>query len=171
MTGRCAAERLINTLDRITRIDFNHIPNEVDGSKWYFRNNPSLLTMEEQLKRKSLLEKNADGAWRFTPETVNTIGNLYASVSHLSVVEGVIEYELETKLKSHLPAWTSEELLMFTKGQWLGFLFYFLCGNSCFKSLVRYLTTLYIRAIVKESLNFKDKDHYKATLPFGQVLN
>ena len=37
MTGRQAAERLINTLDRITKIDFNHIPADVNGSKWYFR--------------------------------------------------------------------------------------------------------------------------------------
>ncbi len=168
MTGRQAAERLINTLDRITRIDFNHIPNEVDGSKWYFRKQSIATDDGGTIEAEIAIEKNADGAWRFTPETVNTIGNLYASVSHLNVVDGVVEYKnWRTKLKSHLPAWTSEELLMFTKGQWLGFLFIF-CVGILALSLVRYLTTLYIRALVKkESLNFKDKDHYKATLPFG----
>ncbi len=167
MTGRQAAERLINTLDRITKIDFNHIPDDPNGSKWYFRKQ-SISSGDQTIEAEIAIEKNADGAWRFTPETVNTIGDLYASVSHLSVVEGVVEYKnWKTRLKSHLPAWASDEVLMFTKGQWLGFLFIFSVGILAL-SLVRYLATLYIRALVKkESLNFKEKDHYKATLPFG----
>lgn len=167
MTGRQAAERLINTLDRITKIDFNHIPDDPNGTKWYFRKQ-SLASGSSTIEAEIAIEKNADGAWRFTPETVNTIGDLYASVSHLSVVEGVVEYKnWRTRLKAYLPAWASEDLLMFTKGQWLGFLFIFSLGILAL-SLVRYLTTLYIHALVrKESLNFKEKDHYKATLPFG----
>lgn len=167
MTGRQAAEKLINTLDRITKIDFNHIPDDPNGSKWYFRKQ-SLTEGDKIIEAEIAIEKNADGAWRFTPETVSTIGNLYTSISHLGVVEGVVEYKnWKTRLKGHLPAWTSEELLMFTKGQWLGFLFIFSVGILAL-SLIRYLTTLYIRALVKkESLNFKEKDHYKATLPFG----
>lgn len=168
MTGKQAAERLVNTLDRITRVDFNHIPNETDGTKWYFRKQSISTQDGNTIEAEIAIEKNADGAWRFTPETVASIGALYASVSHLNVVDGVVEYtNWKTKLKNRLPAWTNEELLMFTKGQWLGFLFIF-CVGILALSLVRYLTTLYIRALVKkESLNFKEKDHYKATLPFG----
>lgn len=167
MTGRQAAERLINTLDRITKIDFDHIPDDVNGPKWYFRKQ-SISNGDVTIEAEIAIEKNADGAWRFTPETVSTIGNLYATVSHLNVVDGVVEYKnWKTRLKRHLPTWASEELLMFTKGQWLGFLFIFSVGILAL-SLVRYLTTLYIRALVKkESLNFKEKDHYKSTLPFG----
>lgn len=167
MTGRQAAERLINTLDRITKVNFNHIPDDPNGSKWYFRKQ-SITADNQVIEAEIAIEKNADGAWRFTPETVNTIGDLYASVSHLSVVEGVVEYKnWKTRLKSYLPAWASDEVLMFTKGQWLGFLFIFSVGILAL-SLIRYLSTLYIRALVKkESLNFKEKDQYKATLPFG----
>jgi MscS family membrane protein len=167
VTGRQVAERLINTLDRITKIDFNHIPDDTNGTKWYFRKQ-TINEGDDAVEAEIAIEKNADGAWRFSPETVKTIGDLYSSVSHLSVVEGVVEYKnWRTRLKSHLPAWASEEFLMFTKGQWLGFIFIFSVGILAL-SLVRYLTTLYIRALVKkESLNFKEKDHYKATLPFG----
>ena len=35
-------------------------------------------------------------------------------------------------------------------------------------SFARLITTKYIHdLVVKESLNFKEKDHYKSTLPFG----
>ena len=168
MTGRQAAERLINTLDRITRVDFNHIPNDANGSKWYFRKQAITTESGGVIEAEIAIEKNADGAWRFSPETVNTIGSLYTSLSHLDVVEGVVEYKnWKTKLKSYLPEWMSDDLLIFTKGQWLGFLFIFSVGILAL-SLVRYLGTLYIRAMVrKESLSFKNKDHYKATLPFG----
>lgn len=168
MTGRQAAERLINTLDRITKVDFSHIPNDVNGSKWYFRKQTITTENTGTIEAEIAIEKNIDGAWRFTPETVDTIGSLYSSLSHLNVVEGVVEYKnWKTNLKKYLPEWTNEELLMFTKGQWLGFLFIFCIGIIAL-SLVRYLTNLYISILVKkESLNFKVKDQYKATLPFG----
>lgn len=167
MTGRLAAERLINTLDRITRIDYRHIPNNPNGQKWYFRKQ-TIREEDGVVEAEIAIEKNADGAWRFTPETVDTLGVLYNSVSHLPVVSGVIEYKnWRTKLKARLPAWVSDDFLMFTKGQWLAFFIIFVVGILVM-SLVRYLTTLYIRDMVrKEALNFKEKDHYKSTLSFG----
>ncbi|MBY0413550.1 MAG: mechanosensitive ion channel family protein [Bdellovibrionales bacterium] len=167
MTGRLAAERLVNTLDRITKIDFTHIPDNPNGQKWYFRKQ-TLREGDQSIEAEIAIEKNADGAWRFTPETVDSLGALYNSVAHLKVVDGVIEYKnWKTRLKAYMPAWTADEFLMFTKGQWLGFLFIFVVALTAL-SLVRFLTTLYIHDLVKkESLNFKEKDHYKSTLPFG----
>jgi MscS family membrane protein len=167
MTGRLAAERLINTLDRITKVDYRHIPNNPNAQKWYYRKQ-TIKDGNEVIEAEIAIEKNADGAWRFTPETVNTLGALYNSVAHLPVVDGVIEYKnWRTRLKSHLPAWAADDAFLFTKGQWLAFLIIFILGILVL-SLVRFLTTLYIRDLVKkESLNFKEKDHYKSTLSFG----
>ena len=165
--GRQAAERLINTLDRITKVNIENIPTSPDGDKWYFRKQ-SINRGNETIEAEIALEKNADGAWRFTSETVATIGELYASVAHLPVVDGVMEYKnWKTKLRAYLPAWAGEEFLMFTKGQWLGFLVIFVVGILAL-SLVRFLTAIYIRDMVKkESLNFKEEELYKSTLPFG----
>ncbi|MBC7712547.1 MAG: mechanosensitive ion channel family protein [Rhizobacter sp.] len=167
MVGRQAAERLINTLDRITKVDLSHIPSEHNGGKWYFRKQ-AIVDGDKTIAAEIAIEKNADGAWRFSPETVNTIGALYTSVSHLKVVDGVVEYKnWKTRLKTHMPEWTSEEFLMFSKGQWLGFLIIFILSILAM-SLMRFLTTIYIHDLVKkESLDFKEKDHYKSTLPFG----
>lgn len=168
-TGRKAAEKLINTLDRITRIDISHIPSDPNGSKWYFRKQ-TIAQDDQVIEAEIAIEKNADGAWRFTPETVNSIGALYDSVAHLPDVAGIVEYKnWKTRLKEHLPEWTNEEFLMFTKGQWLGFLAIFTVALLAL-SLVRFVTTLYIRDLVKkESLNFKEKDQYKSTLSFGML--
>lgn len=165
--GRQVAEKLINTIDRITKVNIEHIPSNPDGGKWYFRKQ-SLGEGEKIVEAEIALEKNIDGAWRFTPETVSTIGALYASVAHLPVVDGVVEYKnWKTKLRAYLPTWANEEFLMFTKGQWLGFFIIFIVGLIAL-SFVRALTTIYIRDLVKkESLDFKEKDHYKSTLPFG----
>jgi MscS family membrane protein len=167
MTGRMTAERLVNTLDRIAKIDYTHIPKNSAGSTWYFRKQ-TIPVGDTTVEAEIAIGKDADGAWRFTPETVSTIETLYDSVSHLEVVSGVVEYKnWKTRLKSHMPEWTSEEFLMFTRGQWLGFLLIFIFAIIAL-SLMRFLTTLYIRDLVrKEQLNFKEKEHYKATLPFG----
>lgn len=167
MTGRQAAERLINTLDRITKINLSHIPNTPDGSKWYFRKQ-SIVEGDKNIEAEIAIEKNADGAWRFSPETVFTIGDLYSTVSHLKVVDGVVEYKnWKTRLKSYMPTWTSDDFLFFTKGQWIGFLVIFVISILAL-SLFRFLATIYIHDLVKkESLDFKEKDHYKSTLPFG----
>jgi MscS family membrane protein len=167
MVGRQAAEKLINTLDRITKVDYSHIPNEHNGDKWYYRKQ-AITEGGKTIEAEIAIEKNADGAWRFSPETVYTIGALYNSVEHLKVVDGVVEYKnWKTNFKKHMPEWTSEEFLMFSKGQWLGFLFIFLLSILAL-SLMRFLTTIYIHNLVKkEGLDFKETDHYKSTLPFG----
>lgn len=166
-TGRRVAEKLINTIDRITKIDFSNIPTDPSGSKWYFRKQ-SIANGDRTVEAEIAIEKSADGAWRFTPETVETIPVLYESVAHLHVVAGVVEYKnWKTKLKDSLPEWTNEEFLMFTKGQWLGF-FAIFCIGIVALSLVRFVTMTYIRALIKkESLDFPEKDIYKSTLSFG----
>ena len=165
--GRQAAEKLINTLDRIAKIDLESVPVSINGPKWYFRKQ-SINDGDKNVETEIAIEKNADGAWRFSPETVRTIALLSATVSHLPVVSGVEEYSnWKTKIKSLLPPWTAEYLFIFTKAQWLGFIVIFITAILAM-SVMRFFATLYIHDLVKkESLNFKVKDHYKSTLPFG----
>lgn len=169
MTGKKVAEWLINTIDRMAKVDFTNIPTEPDSDKWYFRKQ-TIEAGNEILEVEIALTKGSDGAWRFSPETVKTIEKLYSTVSHLKVVDGVVEYKnWRTKLKSLFPIrnFGEEEFFLLTKGQWLGFLIIFTLGIIAL-SFVRFVSTIYIRKIVrKESLNFKEEDHYKLTLPFG----
>ncbi len=166
--GRQAAEKLINSLDRISKIDLNSVPAMSSGPKWYFRKQTLKDGDNNSIAAEIAIEKNIDGAWRFSSETVSSIGLLSLSLAHLPVVTGVVEYSnWRTKIKGLLPVWTSEHFLIFTKAQWIGFIFIFILAILSM-SLVRLLSTLYIHDLVKkESLNFKEKDHFKSTLPFG----
>lgn len=167
MVGKQVSEYLINTLDRIAKVDYSLIPTQPEGDKWYFAKE-SITEDNRNFNVEIAIEKNADGAWRFSQETVSSIEKFYASVANLKVVEGVVEYKnWRTRFKSYMPDWTSEELLMFTKGQWLGFIFIFGLAMMAL-SIVRFLSTAYIARIIKrESLDFKEKNQYKSTLPFG----
>jgi MscS family membrane protein len=165
--GRRSAERLINTIDRIAKINLENIPQYSSGSKWYFRKQV-IESGEQKIDAEIAIEKNADGAWRFSIRTVETIDALYSTMAHLPVVTGVIEYKnWRTRFKSKMPKWMGEETFLFTKGQWVGFIVIFIIGILAL-SFVRLITTKYIHDLVKkESLNFKEKDHFKSTLPFG----
>ena len=167
ITGKITAERLINTLDRIAKISYAHIPTYETGPKWVFRK--QTVTVGDKVYDVEIsIGKTAENVWRFTPETINTIGNFYSSVSQLKVVEGVTEYRnWKTRFKERMPFWTSEEIFILKKGQWLG-LFGLLGAAFIFFGIVRFIATTYLRFKVnQESLDLTDKDQFKSTLPFG----
>ena len=167
LTGKITAERLINTIDRIAKINTAHIPNYEAGAKWYFRK--QTVTVGENIYDVEIaIAKSADGLWRFSPETVNTIENFYSSVAQMKVVDGVIEYRnWRSRIKERMPTWTSEEFLMFKKGQWLGLFALMIFSLGAF-TLVRFVATTYLRYKVNHRfLDFVEKEQFHSTRPFG----
>ena len=167
LTGKITVERLINTLDRIAKINYTHIPNYENGPKWYFRK--ETVTVGDNIYDVEIaLAKSSDGLWRFSPETVSSIENYYSSVANLKVVDGVVEYQnWRTRFKDRMPTWTSEEFLMFKKGQWIGLIVLMIFSLGAF-TFVRFLTTTYLRYKVNhKSLDFAEKDQFRSTRPFG----
>jgi MscS family membrane protein len=167
VTGRITAERLINTLDRIAKINVAHISNYENGPKWFFRK--QTVTIGDNVYDVEIaIAKTPDGIWKFSPETVATIENFYSSVSHFKVVEGVTEYRnWRSRIKEHMPAWTSDEFLIFKKGQWIGLIALVFVSFVAF-AIVRFLATFYLRYKVNhKSLDFDEADQFKSTMPFG----
>lgn len=167
ITGKITSERLINTIDRIAKINFDLIPTYEEGPKWYFRKQ-SVAIGDRVFDVEISLGKTVNGVWRFTPETVSSIDHFYSSVASLKVVDGVTDYQSwRSQLKNKMPAWTSEEFLTLKKGQWLGMIMLFLSA-LIFLVLVRYLLTLYLSHKVNQKvLAFISVDPFKSTLPFG----
>lgn len=157
--GRLAAENIINTIDRIAKVDLENIPNYENGPIWYFRkqsinNKNKIYDVEIALYKTNI-------GWQFTPNTVNTIEDYYRSVEKLDVVHGVTELKTwKSHLKEKFPTWTGESLLFLKNGQWLGLFLIFVFGSLLYY-LVRFGTSIYSRN------NVIAKDRYKATLPFG----
>ena len=169
VTGRITAERLINTLDRITHITYATIPSSENGPTWFLRK--QAVTIGDDVHEVEIaIGKTSNGDWKFTPETVSSIENFYSSVSHLQVLHGNTEYSnWRIRFKSRMPMWTAEEFLMFKKGQWLGLICVFVVSLLAF-TFVRFVITFYIRFKVKDrALDMADNEQFKSTLPFGYL--
>lgn len=167
LTGKITIERLINTIDRIAKVNLAHVPNYETRPKWYFRKQ-TVSVGNNVYDVEIAIGKSEDGVWRFTPETVSTIENFYSSVSKQPVLSGVTEYRnWRTRFKDRMPDWTSEEVLMLKKGQWLGLLALLFISFSFF-AIARFIITLYLRFKVRDRfLEIDEKERFKSTLPFG----
>ncbi len=169
LTGKITAERLINTIDRIAKINYSHIPTYADGPKWFFRK--QTVTVGSDVHDVEIaIRKAADGNWKFSPETVESIENFYTAVSHQKVVHGVSEYRnWKTSFKEKMPAWTAEEFLMFKKGQWLGLIAILILSVTLF-GVVRSVITAVIRFKVRNrSMEMNSDDQYASTQAFGYL--
>jgi len=167
LAGRITVERLVNTIDRLAKINFTQIPSYLDGPKWFFRK--QTVTIGENVYDVEIaLARTSDGSWKFSPETVKSIENFYSSVAHLKVVEGVTQYHnWRTRFKDKMPAWTAEEFFVFKKGQWISLIILLLLSISIF-ALIRLVATAYLSFKVKQrSLDLQEDNQFKSTLPFG----
>jgi MscS family membrane protein len=167
ITGKLSAERLINTLDRIAKINFSRIPDYESGPKWYFRK--QTVTVDNDVHDVEIaIGKAVDGNWKFSPETIDTIETFYTSVAHQKVIHGITEYSnWKSRFKEKMPNWTSEEFLMFKKGQWIGLIAILLLSIGLF-ALVRFIITGVIRLKVRSrSLEMSEGEQYPSTMPFG----
>ena len=63
---------LINSLDRIERVDVQTIPKQTSSPKWTYKNEV-ILTDSGYQKIEIALFKSKDGRWLFTPQTVESI--------------------------------------------------------------------------------------------------
>ena len=157
--GKLAAENIINTIDRIAKVDLENIPNYQSGPIWYFRKQ----TINNKTKIYDVeiaLYKTKEG-WKFTPNTINTIEDYFRSVEKLDVVHGVTELRTwKNHFKEKFPSWTGESIFLIKNGQWLGLSLIFLLGSLIYY-IIRFGTSVYSRN------NVETKDRYKATLPFG----
>ncbi len=167
LTGRITAERLVNTIDRLAKINFSHIPSYEEGPKWIFRK--QTVTLGENLYDVEIaLNRTSDGVWKFSPETIKSVENFYSSIAHLKVVDGVTEYHnWRSRFKDKMPAWTAEEFLVLKKGQWISLIVLLFLSISIF-ALIRLIATAYLSFKVSQrSLDLQEDSQFKSTLPFG----
>jgi MscS family membrane protein len=155
LVGKISAERLINTLDRLSKINFYAIPNNENGSKWTFKKETVSLN-DKNLEVEISINRATDGNWRFTPETILSIENFYTSVAHLKVVDGVDELKnWRISLKERMPTWMSSEYFLFKNGQWVALLLLFVIGM---------FSVFIAQTLIK---NYFSEQAIKSTLPFG----
>jgi MscS family membrane protein len=158
LVGKMSAERLVNTIDRIGKIDYSVIPNYEVGAKWYFRKQ-TLLLNGKNVEVEIALNRTSDGSWKFSPETILSIENFYSSVSHLKVVDGVDELtNWQSKIKDRMPLWMGQEYFLIKNGQWISLLVLL---------ILSFILFVIVRAVIKHYYKQQTK---KSTFPFGLLI-
>ncbi len=159
--GRIVAERLINTMDRIHKVDIDSVPNYTESPAWYFRKQS--ITVKNKIVDVEIgIAKDSTGNFLFTKETVKSIEDFYFSVRNMPVVNGVITYKSSflNTYKGMLPLWTQNKIFLFDNWQWIA-LFVLIIISFLGMYLVRLLALIYARRFLEE------QRLYRSTKAFG----
>jgi len=135
--GRELASQLKTVLDRVERIDLETVPDTASGPPWR-------LPVHDL--GDIVLAADARGDWRFTPETVAAVPELYRQSRTWKLVEGVREapQTIGMWLRSRLPDSVQGSGFLLETWQWLGLFLLVLIGIA----LERVVALLLRRAVV-----------------------
>ena len=105
-SGELAAKNLINTLDRIEKVDVLKIPKKLTAKKWLYKKE-ILNTPDGQDELEiSIVNYGDQKGWLFSKETVEKISLYYGAVKNKKVVSGVKELkDWKAPIKKLMPNW------------------------------------------------------------------
>jgi len=167
-SGSLVAEHIINTIDRIERINIKKIPTKLKKSIWVYKKRSISLDGKDYEVEISI-EKNTKGKWLFSKQTVETIEYFYRSLKDQSVVKGVKELtSWKTPIKNLMPEWSGHQSFLILNGQWLG-IFLILFIGLIIERVARYYLGKLTQAILNkyEVSTFTKTHQKKLTFPFG----
>ena len=154
-SGKKIAQDLIQVFDRIEKIDYSKIPEKVKGDIWIYKKinvnvKDKVYPVEISIGLiKETKDKKEITSWKFTKNTVETIGHYWESLKKKKVVSGVLELKgQKDKIKLLMPAWTADKSFILLNGQWLGlvailflgWLLAFIINFNVKNVIVRFLT-------------------------------
>lgn len=124
--GRVTAIKLINTIDRLEKINYQNIPLNPKQEKWIYKKLNVNLHDEVIPVEISMIKvvKEDKTQWKFSPLTVETIGYYYQSLSNKDVVTGVNKLEtFSERYRRTLPEWTKKGRFLLQTWQWITLIF------------------------------------------------
>ena len=155
VSGQQLARQLLNVMDKIEVVTLVEIPSRNDGPPyaWYTSKNGNIVIARiEQAKAEDDVWPHSPvkGEWRFTPQTLKTIGALYREledkqiVSELRQAGKTEELGLGLRLQRLMPQWS--RLKFFTIQLWqYAALVLLLPLGSLVRRLSAYIATLLLR--------------------------
>lgn len=158
---------LINTLDRIERVNVQKIPRKPDQKKWVYKKE-TILTDSGYKDVEISIHKIESGKWLFTPKTVQTIPFYERYVKDKKVVQGVVALKTwKDKIKERMPEWTGKRSFLLLNGQWLG-LFALIFLAFSIEKIIRFLVmNLFRKTLKKKKIHLSEKTEKKFTLPLA----
>ena len=121
-SGRIAAQKLINTLDRLEYVDVRFIPEEFNNPEWVYQQRQ--INIDGRLiPVKIALTKNEEGKWLFSAETLQSISTFEAALKDNEIAKGVVELKTwRDTVKQECPSGPPKSHLYYLMVSGLGYL-------------------------------------------------
>lgn len=171
-SARIVAIKLINSLDRIEKINVQTLPDDMgDSTKWTYKTFNLKQDGKAFNAEISMTLDEDEGQWLFSAETNLSITAIEHSLNSHTVVAGVVEYSnWLTFLKNYLPSWTGKKTFFMQNGQWLAiFLMIFIV------LIIERISRLYVdrmtqKILIKKGIVFDKKKQKKLVFPFSIII-
>ena len=159
------ANELIDTFDKLEKIDYEDVPDEINDKKWvYDKRNFSALPVE------IALIKNDKNQWLFSDSTIKSLDLYKENLKDEDYVKDVVHLKrLSHRIKNALPVFFSKSFLFLELWQWLVLLSYIIAAF-----IVEKLANILFRALINGKFKFF-KSHDKKLLetiifPLGKLF-
>lgn len=174
ISGKTAAIKLVNTIDRLEYVDFNKIPTDPETSPWVYKQEEVQVAGETQevvIAISKIEDKNKNVRWLFNQRTLKSIGLYEQAIKNRAIAKGVTAYtSWREKLKERMPDWTAKRSFVLLNGQWLALLALIFIGFLTERVLRLLIVGLLIRLLEKKGIAISDQLHRKLLLPFGIII-
>ncbi|MCP4912155.1 MAG: mechanosensitive ion channel family protein [Oligoflexia bacterium] len=166
--GETAAIQLINTLDRLEKVDVLQIPKEMGSLKKYTYKEDTVFLDNTEYHVEISLTLNNQKQWKFSKETLDTIQHYERFTKSAKVVDGVDALiTWKERIKNRMPEWTSNRSFILLNGQWLGLIFLVFIAFIIEKLIKIYITSLTIRLLARKGISISEELRRKFTAPIG----
>jgi MscS family membrane protein len=123
-----AAKNLIQTLDKLEKIEFDKIPAKPSGDFWIYKRGIAQIG-EEKYPVEISIGKTEENNWKFTPETLKSIGRYAQALKEEKTLKGITPLiTASSRFRDYMPEWTGETYFLLLNGQWLGIIFILFLG-------------------------------------------
>lgn len=169
-SGKLAAQRLIQTFDRLERIDYKNIPEKMTGEIWYYKN-VEIIIDGRQVPVEIAISKMKNNDWLFTKKTIRSIKTYRKFLSNKKIVKGVIELKNWTnKVKEKMPDWMGHRTMVLLNGQWIGIFLLIFLGILLEKILILYIGGMITRILAKKNSPLAEKAKKNFLGPIGMLF-
>lgn len=162
--GKKFADQLIKVLDKISRVNYDLIPNKTDYKYWSF---DSRVVQDQRIEISLHLK---DNKWLFTPQTFSSLEVYQSEFANKETVKGIKELTtIQDRIRKNIPDFLKKKTLIFELWQWIGLFLIILMSFILEKVADKIITKILNRNI--SFINDNTGHHLKRAIkPFGKIL-
>lgn len=167
--GKKISESLINVFDRLERVDYKRIPENLKSDYWIYKKE-QIVDKAGDAEGIEISVRKINDEWLFSKETIQSLPKWQQFLKGRAVVEGVTELRSwRRELRSKLPIWSFGSFMGIEFWQWIG-LFGLILAAYIIEKIVSISSRKAINKNIAIFKNAPNKLIQKATIPFGKII-